>query len=466
MDVPAEVTAWLREHARTFDTTDPGTSLDDIDWLRGVVGDARVVGLGEATHGTREFFTMKHRLVEYLVTRMGFDLFAIEASMPHAEAIDAYVRGAEGDAADLLAGLGFWTWHTEEVRDLVEWLRARNRLDGAAPVGFEGFDLQSPTGSCHHVLGYLDTVDPAAAERARAAYAPFLARALPAGLTRETMPGFRAADASPGHGYAAAPRRVQESCRRGLQAVHDDLMAARQRHAAAPSREALDRAAHHAQLALLGEELLRDSAALWEAMVGSRLRRSIRVAELVARTATGRSYGAKRDRAMADNLRWLLDQLGPTSKIVLWAHNLHLADRTNQMGSHLRRRLGDDYRAVGFSFSTGWFNAVAVSDGAVGGLASHRADAAEPGSWEAALDTAGLPRLALDTRALPPDTDPVGSWLRRARRQRNIGATTDPRHPGHPSSHIRLPGAYDLLIHLHRTSAARSLPLPGRAADR
>lgn len=449
----------------TFATTDPGSGLDDLDWLPGVVGDARVVGLGEATHGTREFFTMKHRVVEYLVTRMGFDVFAMEASMPHAEAVDAYVRGEPGDAAGLLAGLGFWTWHTEEVRDLVEWLRARNRLGGGAPVGFAGFDLQSPPGSCRHVLAHLDRVDPPAAEQARAAYAPFLARALPGGLTREKMPGFRAADASPGDSYARASRRVQESCRRGLREVRDGLLATRERSIAASSREAFDRAAHHAQLAVIGEELLHDSVALREALVGSRLRRSLRVAELVARTATGRSYSAKRDRAMADNVLWLLDQLGSSGRIVLWAHNLHLADRPSQMGRHLRRRLGDDYRAVGFSFSSGWFNAVAASEGTVGGLASHRADAAEPGSWEAALDTTGLPRVALDTRDLPPDSDPVGSWLRKARRQRNIGATADPRYPGRPSTHIRLPGAYDLLIHLQSTTAARPLPLPDRADD-
>lgn len=445
----------------TFATTDPGSGLEDLDWLRGMVGDARVVGLGEATHGTREFFTMKHRLVEYLVTRMGFDVFALEASMPHAEAIDTYVLGEPGDAAGLIAGLGFWTWHTEEVRDLVEWLRARNRLGGVAPVGFAGFDLQSPTGSCLHVLGYLDTVDPPAAERARAAYAPFLDRVPPsAGLSRETMPGFRAADADPGRSYAGASRRVQKSCRRGLQLVHDDLLAGRERHVAASSPAAFARAARHAHLTLLGEEFLRDSAVLWKAMTGPRLRRSVHVARLVARGAAGRPLGAKRDQAMADNVLWLLDQLGPSSKVVLWAHNGHVCDTAPQMGRHLRQRLGDAYLAVGFSFSSGWFNAVAASGGAMGGLASHRADAALPRSWEAALDTTGLPRLALDARTFPPDTDLNGSWLRRPRCQRSIGALADPRHPGRPSNLLVLPGTYDLLIHIRSTTAARSLPLP------
>ncbi len=461
MDVPDEVTGWLRQHATTFATTEPGSGLDDLGWFSGVVGDARVVALGEATHGTREFFTMKHRLVEHLVTRMGFDRFAIEASLPHAEAVDAYVRGSDGVPADLLAGLGFWTWHTEEVRDLLAWMRTHNRRATTQPVGFEGFDLQSPTASCAHVLAYLDLVDQSAAERARAAYNPFLIRLPPARLSQATMPGYHTTSATPAHQrYARASRGVQMACRRGLQAVLDDLLAARERYTLRSSAAAFERAAHHARLAVLGEELVRNSRVLWEATTGPRLRRYARLGQVMASTLAGSSVTARRDHAMADNVLWLLDRLGPSAKIVLWAHNLHVHNDRRRMGGRLREQLGDRYRCVGFSFSSGWYNAVAASDGTVGGLASHRVDGPDPGSWEAALDSTGLPRIALDLRTLPPEGDAVGDWLRSPRRHRNAGATADPRHPGRSRAWYRLHERYDLLIHLQHTTPARPLPIP------
>ncbi|MFE6102896.1 erythromycin esterase family protein [Streptomyces laurentii] len=128
--------------------------MDDLDGL-GQLGAAvrapaagggvRVVGLGESTHGTAEFFRLKHRLVEYLVTAHGFRTFAMEASASAAPAVDAYVRGggAAADGAAALAGLGFWIWRTREVLDLLDWLRAYNRGRSAAEqVGFAGIDAQ------------------------------------------------------------------------------------------------------------------------------------------------------------------------------------------------------------------------------------------------------------------------------------------------------------------------------------
>jgi len=85
----------------------PADNLDDLEPLRSLVGDARIVSLGEATHGTREFFLMKHRILRFLVERMGFTAFAIEATWPEANRLDRYVRTGDGDPAVLLSGLYF-----------------------------------------------------------------------------------------------------------------------------------------------------------------------------------------------------------------------------------------------------------------------------------------------------------------------------------------------------------------------
>jgi hypothetical protein len=108
-----------------------------------VVGDARIVALGEATHGTREFFQLKHRMVEYLATRKGFTIFSIEASMPEAYRLNKYVLAGEGDPKQLLKGMYFWTWNTEEVLNMILWMREFNR-SGKGRIEFTGFDMQTP----------------------------------------------------------------------------------------------------------------------------------------------------------------------------------------------------------------------------------------------------------------------------------------------------------------------------------
>ncbi|MFD0369457.1 erythromycin esterase family protein [Streptomyces sp. NPDC127114] len=145
----------------------------------------RVVGLGESTHGTAEFFRLKHRLVEHLVTEHGFRTFAMEASASAALAVDGYVRRGEGDGAAALAGLGFWTWRTREVLDLVEWLRAYNRgRRSADQVGFVGVDPQRCAASVAHfgeragVLSVLADAQPGSLP-GRGAELAAAARALP-----------------------------------------------------------------------------------------------------------------------------------------------------------------------------------------------------------------------------------------------------------------------------------------------
>ncbi|MET9953161.1 erythromycin esterase family protein [Streptomyces sp. NPDC006339] len=168
-----------------------------MDGLRGLsefgaaLAGVRLVGLGESTHGTAEFFRLKHRLVEYLVTEHGFRTFAMEASASAAPAVDAYVRGRGGAAegAAVLAGLGFWTWRTREVLDLLEWLRAYNR--GRAPaeqVGFAGIDPQRCGASVAHfgdragALAVLAEAHPGALPERRAELTQ-AARALADGLS-------------------------------------------------------------------------------------------------------------------------------------------------------------------------------------------------------------------------------------------------------------------------------------------
>lgn len=131
----AEFVEWARTHAIPLATADPAAPLDDLAALAPLIGDARVVSLGESTHGTSEFFTLKHRFVQLLDTLPGFDTFLMESVYDESHEVDAWVRAGRGDAGAALEGMKFWTWNTEEVSDVLVWLRDHSWR-------FAGFDPQ------------------------------------------------------------------------------------------------------------------------------------------------------------------------------------------------------------------------------------------------------------------------------------------------------------------------------------
>src|SRR6478735_1595073 len=135
-------TEWIRANAIRLSTTEAGHGFADMQALKPVIGNARIVSLGEATHGSREFFQLKHRMLEFLATDMGFTIFTIEANMPEAYRLNDYVLNGTGDPAQLLRGMYFWTWDTEEVLDMIQWMRAFNQ-SGKGRVQFTGFDMQT-----------------------------------------------------------------------------------------------------------------------------------------------------------------------------------------------------------------------------------------------------------------------------------------------------------------------------------
>jgi erythromycin esterase-like protein len=166
----AEV-AWLKAAAIPLETCEAGHGFEDLEPLKDLIGDAHVVSLGECTHGTREVFQMKHRLVEYLASRRGFTIFSIEANMPEAYRLNDYVLEGKGDPKALIAGMYFWTWRTEEVLAMVEWMRQYNQ-SGKGRIEFTGFDMQTPDVAMDVVLAFLKKVDPERVAPAEGLYDP------------------------------------------------------------------------------------------------------------------------------------------------------------------------------------------------------------------------------------------------------------------------------------------------------
>ncbi len=154
-----EQTRWLRARVIPFDTAEAGRGFADLRPLETVIGDARIVALGEGTHGTREFFQMKHRLTEFLAAEKGFTLFAIEANMPEANRVNEYVLTGKGNPKQLLGGLYFWTWDTQEVLDLILWMRQFNQ-SGRGRLQFLGFDMQFGELAMRNTRAFVADFDP------------------------------------------------------------------------------------------------------------------------------------------------------------------------------------------------------------------------------------------------------------------------------------------------------------------
>jgi erythromycin esterase len=428
---PAAATvAWLSETAVPFTTVQAGTNLTDLAPLEAMVGSARLVGMGEGTHGTKEFFQMKHRLFEFLVREMGFTLFAIEASWQEANDMNAYVLTGSGDPEQLLSGLYFWTWRTQEVLDLVQWMRQWNVSAPAdQQVQFLGFDMQYPGAAMDTVGSYVRRVDSANVSFVEERYAcltPY----------RDT----RGQWSQPWANYAGLPEGTRTACRTGLQQVFDliDSKSGEYQSVTSPAQYAN---AHHSARVVQQ----------WEDMVAG---------------STTYAGAAARDRYMAENAGWLLDQAGGGARMMLWAHNGHVSRVPGAMGWHLDSAFGTDYVNLGFLFGRGRFNAVEMSGGQTTGkgVLSFNAQLVPNSSLEATFLATGLPRLLLDARRIPEGGDPAAP-LRGPIPMRAIGCCYDPTLAATYFAAQFLPTNVDLLIYLESASASTLLPFVSSAAN-
>jgi len=413
--------AWLNSVAKPFSTDAPGSGFDDLAEIGAIVGNARVVAFGEATHGTREFFRMKHRAFEYLVERQGFTHFSIEATMPESRAMDRYVTLGEGNPEVLLSNLYFWTWNTQEVLDLVRWMRAYNMRADAPRLRFVGFDMQSPQQAIDSVRTILGRLDPVLAVRARNTLECVVAG-------RDTRTG-QYSSASYRTGNTLAQRTA---CGDSLSALTSTIAASAPQWRARMRADDLDWLEQYAVL-----------VRQWERM-----------------SRVGDADGpTQRDRSMADNVIWIT-QKNPSARVFAWAHNGHVSRRPNAMGERLGQQLGAAYRVFGFTFGTGLFNAVGMNSG--GGftpLGVQSVTAIDSSAVEAVFAATSQPRLIFDTRRIETSGATAALPLSgRPTRMRAIGAVYALTSPGAYFEQSWLSTDYDALIWFSTTTASVLLP--------
>jgi erythromycin esterase-like protein len=407
-------------------------SADDYDALIDAARGVRFVLLGEASHGTHEFYSARAEITKRLITELGFAAVAVEADWPDAYRVNRYVRASDGakDSVDALVGFERfpqWMWRNADVLDFVGWLRAHNDAlrSQELKAGLYGIDLYSLFTSIEAVLAYLDKVDPEGAERARFRYACF----------------DHFEEDSQAYGYAASAG-LAASCE---DAVVGQLVELRQRaadYARRDGRIAADElfyAEQNARLVTNGERYYR--------------------AMFRGRTMSWNL----RDEHMADTLEALVRHLGAgrdTPKIAVWAHNSHLGDaRATGMGTGgqlnvgqlVRQRYGRDALLVGFTTFAGTVSAASQWGAPV---ERKRVRPGLPGSYESLFHEVGIPNFLLDLRA----NEQVAALLSTPRLERAIGVIYRP--DTERQSHYfdaSLSKQFDVVLHFDETRAVEPL---------
>ncbi|MFD8273224.1 erythromycin esterase family protein [Streptomyces flaveolus] len=409
--------AALGRAAHPLRTTEPRGGLADLRPFGRMVGDARVVGLGEATHSSHEFFTVKHRVFRYLVEEKVFRAFALEAPWSTGLRLDAYLLRGEGDLKQIMDEEFQGTyqfWNNTEYRALLQWMRAYNVKHPKDPVRFVGDDNGFAGAELYDkVSAYAAEARPELTSRLTELY-----RSLRPTTDADTYV----------NEYLAKPLAEREQlAERTGRAV--DLL--KQRPGKGADADAYAWVVQHAtaihQMTTLYAFDWDDPQAIPDAM-------------------------RYRDRVMAENVVWWQRRTG--DKVVLGAHNSHVALKTYAPSSHpqvqgdfLREQLGRGYLSVGLTFGRGSFNAL----GQDGGVHRFAVGPAAPGTAEHTLDRVRYRDFLVDLRDTPTA---ARAWLAAPHTVKNIGAT----YPGIADApQIRLAQTHDVVIHLQRVEAAHML---------
>jgi erythromycin esterase-like protein len=409
-------------------------SYEDYDHLLDFIGHARLVLLGEASHGTHEFYRERAQITKRLILEKGFTAVAVEADWPDAYRVNRYVRG-QGTDADAVEALSdfrrfpAWMWRNADVLDFIGWLRTHNDSlpASARKAGFYGLDLYSLHASMEAVLNYLDKVDPEGARRARYRYACFEHF----GEDPQT------------YGYAAG-FGLSHTCESEVISQLVDLQRRAAEYARRDGRVAADDFFYAEQNA----RLVKNAEQYYRTMFRGRV-----------------SSWNLRDRHMAETLDALLEhstQQGERMKVVVWAHNSHLGDaRATEMGRAgewnvgqlARQRYGADCMLIGFSTYAG---TVTAASNWGGPAERKRVRPAIPASYESLFHEVGIPAFSL---TLPPGS-PVASGLREPLFERAIGVIYLPE--SELTSHYfyaQLADQFDAIIHFDETRAVEPLEL-------
>ena len=404
---------WVSEHEIAVESLDSSLPGTDVESLREAIGFARVVGVGESRHDTREQLLLKGLLVRHLIEDLGFRALILEESFPHAESLDRYVTSGEGDLRDLMNRLaGWYLWDTEEMLELVQWIRQFNK--GRQPgqkVRIFGMDITAPALGVQGVIDFLE---------AAGTDIQLDAQALGLDLQRgDFWP-------STWERYAALSEEQRRELAENYEELIEVLKEQRTRLIASSSEKEYERTLLMGEIGRMGNDLFS--------------------------SADREEGGAIRERGMVKATLWILDREIAGEKAIIWSHNLHVARSSfrmpglaegalEPMGVQLSEELGDAYIAIGGTFGTGSYRADLPPGERV-------FEAVSEDVMDGALAEVGAPFFLIDLRRVEKNSG-AARWLRQDREWR----AQDSRAVLVPSA------AFDLVYFVKEISRSQPTPL-------
>ena len=406
-----QVTEWISENAIQISTVEPRNGFEDLLPIGEMVGDARIVSLGEPTHGNREVFQLKHRMIEYLVEKKGFNIFALECPFGEALDINRYVVDGIGDPERALAGIYMWAWDTKEVVDLIVWMREYNsNPDHKKKIKFYGFDPQHIERAARVMLDYLAKVDPTLENKVR----PKLG-ILEIPFSNPELIGIRQWN----------PEEVDSLSPQNIHLVMNSFD---------------DKKDHYVQNSSISEWKLAKQHA-----------RQVEI--YIEQYSEGANWNNIRDLGQAQNLKWILDHEGNDAKMIVWAHNTHVSNASfegvNHMGFNLKKWYGDDLKIFGFFFNQGGFKSIDLGVPSEG-IHDFSVGPAPEEIFEYTMAKTKIPLAAIDLGKIKYKRV-VYDWFNKEHPTRHSGGWFNEKEPFYWP--YNLAKAYDGLIYLDSTSA-------------
>lgn len=357
-----EEIVWLEEFIHPIKTFDPNYCIDnDLEFLKAFVQDSKILALGENSHGSSEIFKMKHRIIKFLSKNKNYDIFSIEGNMPEAYKLNNYIRNDQGNATELIRGMYFWTWRTQEVLDMVQWMKKYS--DSGSKITFTGFDMQYYQGAIEELMAYFTN------NREAVKHIIALKEVLDRTVVKAKKTGNR-----------TIVYKDNKKIKKSMDAIRQAINTTKSKN----------------------DEWLLQNLKIIEQYVNLKESRN--------------NY--LRDKYMAENIKWIKSQ-NPKSRIILWAHNAHIkkAGRIKRMGEYLSDTLKSDYVNIGFSFHEGNYTGFSKE-----GPRSYSAQKSLPSSYEHFFNSLKAPIFFLDLRNIKKQKPKLGKWLLNKYLFRQVGA--------------------------------------------
>lgn len=407
--------AFIKKHSTPFEHINPYASLNDLAFLSEKIKDAEIVGLGESTHGTSEIFTMKHRLFRFLVERHGFTTFLLEGHVGASYRINEYIHTGKGDPVELVKNIGFWTWSTEELLELVKWMKKYNEgVSSQKKLSFIGVDIQG-------VMEEINVLDS-------------LSRSMPE-LHKELMTTYQPI------------RSVGEKLSKGdyFEGFRDSL-----KMLAPKAQDALKKIETSQDLISKNTS---SSNYHWLLFMGKSVDNYLSFYNVMMNRKIEDPFFLSRDSLMATNIKYIRKYLN-IGKAAYWAHNAHIANAHfdllgNMVGWYLKKEYGDNYKTIGFSFEKGTYQAI---DGRRGKLtADNYAYPPFPGCFEYLLSQQDEPALFFDLEQSVIEQPEF--YRKQLFKQRHMGSMVIDNQFAEEPIHKH----YDFFIFFGETKAARAI---------